>query len=143
MRCDTAEEIRQRAQILAQMIRESEEAARYRACRQKIARNGEVQSLLKSQKRLQMSVSALKMRCAPVEKIRAAERALAEVEERLRAIPVVGQYQAAQEEVNLLVQGVAEIIAHTISSRLPVEVSAGGCSGGCGGCTTCGVQPVP
>ncbi|MDI3256312.1 MAG: YlbF family regulator [Kyrpidia sp.] len=130
-------EVHRRAHALARMIAGSEEVARYRQCKVKIEQNREVQELLKSQKRLRMSVSVLKMRGASREKLEAAERALGEVERRLAAIPVVGQYRAAQDELNLLFQGIARIIAQTVSSRVPVELDSGGCSGGCGGCGGC------
>lgn len=71
----------------------------------------------------------------------AAEKAKRDYDEVLRQIaeiPLIDEYQAVQEELNDLLQGVTRTIINTLSPDVRTEIyeesSGGGCgSGGCGG----------
>ncbi|MDB5083660.1 MAG: hypothetical protein JWN30_546, partial [Bacilli bacterium] len=58
--------------------------------------------------------------------------------DKIADIPLIEQYQQAQEELNDLIQGVTRTILNTLSPDVPVEIYddevVGGCGSASGGC---------
>jgi cell fate (sporulation/competence/biofilm development) regulator YmcA (YheA/YmcA/DUF963 family) len=135
------ERVLQKAKLIADMIASSEEVARFKQAEEKMKRHPDAQALLFNVKALRNRYSQTSLRLGDdhPEAIKAKE-AYEAVVDRLEQIPVVEQFQAAQMELNDLLQGITKIVALTMegfhvewgkSDEVTASCGSGGCGGGC------------
>jgi cell fate (sporulation/competence/biofilm development) regulator YlbF (YheA/YmcA/DUF963 family) len=124
---------------LAQLIQETDEWKKFKQAEQKIERHGDAQALLfvVKAKRNRYSQTSLRLGYDHPDSIQA-KREYDEVLEKMAKIPLIEQYQAYQEELNELIQGVIASVVAALSESIPVERGEGTSGGGCGGCSSGG-----
>jgi cell fate (sporulation/competence/biofilm development) regulator YmcA (YheA/YmcA/DUF963 family) len=127
---------------IAASIQATEEWKRFKQAEEKIEHHDDAQSLLSvvKAKRNKYSQVSLRLGYEHPEAVQA-KKEYDEVLEKIAQIPLIEQYQAYQEDLNELIQGVLATILASLSETIPVEqgeaTHTGGCgTGGCGG--SCG-----
>lgn len=129
---------------IAYSIQETDEWQRFKEAEYKIEHHGDAQALLFVVKAMRNKYSQVSLRLGYEHPDSIAAKAkYNEVLAKMANIPLIDQYQAYQEELNELMQGVTATVLASLSERIPVErgeaeetggCSSGGCGGGCGGC---------
>lgn len=131
-----------KAQQLADLLARSEEMQRFRQAEDKITRHADAQALLFIVRAKRNAYSQTSLRHGYDHP--AAQKAKAEYDEvldRIAQIPLIDEFQEAQDEINDIVQGVLQTIVNTLSSDISVEKTeepSDGSSGGCGSCGSSG-----
>lgn len=134
--------ILEKAQQITDLIKRSEEMQRFRQAQDKIERHADAQALLFNVKALRnrFSQTSLRHGYEHPESIKAQE-AYENVLEQIAQVPLIDEYQVAQEDLNDIVQGVLQTLVGTLSPVLSVEKSedpGDAASGGCGSCSSGG-----
>ncbi|BCJ86867.1 YlbF family regulator [Effusibacillus dendaii] len=132
--------ILQKAEQLAALIQSTETFNRYQQAETKINRHADAQALLfvARAKRNAYSQTSLRLGYDHPASIKAKQE-YDEVLQKIEQIPLIGEYQNSQADLNDLMQGVARTIINTLSSDVSTEIyeagpSGAGCSGKCGSC---------
>lgn len=114
------EEILAKAGELAEWIRASEEVLQFRRAEAQIQHNDKVQKLISAIKKKQKEVVAFESlnNAAMVGRI---EGEMAALQEELDSIPIVGEFQQAQYEINDLLQMIVSAVRDTVSETIEVE----------------------
>ncbi|UOF91810.1 YlbF family regulator [Fodinisporobacter ferrooxydans] len=127
------------------LIQETEEWKRFKQAEYKIEHHGDAQALLfvVRAKRNQYSQVSLRHGYEHPKSIQAKQE-YDDILERMANIPLIEEYQAYQEELNELVQGILATVMSSLSATIPVErgedigkTSSGGSCGSGGGCGSC------
>ncbi|HEU4964131.1 MAG TPA: YlbF family regulator [Bacilli bacterium] len=131
-----------KARQLADLLNASDEMKRFRQAQDKINRHGDAQALLfvVKAKRNAFSQTSLRHGYEHPKSIQA-EQEYQAVLDRIAQIPLIDEYQEAQEELNDIVQGVLNTVVATVSNHLPLEKGedpGDGAAGGCGSCSSAG-----
>lgn len=131
-----------KAQQLAELIQQTEEMQRYRQAQHKIERHADAQALLFNvkAKRNKFSQTSLRHGYEHPASVKA-QQEYETILNQIAQIPLIDEYQVAQEEVNDMVQGVLQTLVGTLSPVLSVEkgdAPGDSASGGCGSCSSGG-----
>lgn len=132
----------EKAQQLADMLKASEEMNRFQQAQDKINRHGDAQALLfvVKAKRNAFSQTSLRYGYEHPKSIKA-EQEYNEVLDRIAQIPLIDEFQEAQDEINDIVQGVLNTLVAAVSSNLSLEKGedpGDSAAGGCGSCSSAG-----
>ncbi|OWR27917.1 hypothetical protein CDO73_20625 [Saccharibacillus sp. O23] len=127
----TREEILGKTRELAGLISSSEEVRIFQQAERQIQGHERIQTLISTIKKKQKEIVAFEaMKNAKMAAVIEAE--LRELQEELDAIPIVGDYQEGQVEINDLLQMVISAIHSTVSEKIAVERGADSPPSSCG-----------
>lgn len=114
-------DILKKAQELADVIAASEEVAVYRKAEKQIQENERVQSLIKLIKKKQKELVAFQNTFKNEQMVAKIEKEIEELQDELDSIPIVGQFQQTQSDINYLLQMVVSVIRDSVSEKINVE----------------------
>jgi cell fate (sporulation/competence/biofilm development) regulator YmcA (YheA/YmcA/DUF963 family) len=117
------EEILNKTKDLANLIMSSREIDFYRQAETKVNNNERVQELISLIKKRQKEAVAFEsfQNQKMVEKI---EGEIATLQDELDSIPIVNEFQQAQQDINYLLQLIMKVITDSVSEKLNVENGA-------------------
>ncbi len=125
------EDIVDKTRQLARLISSSEEVRVFQQAERQIQGHERIQTLIATIKKKQKEVVAFEaMKNTKMAAMIEAE--LQELQEELDAIPIVGDYQEGQAEINDLLQMVISAIHSTVSEKIAVERGADSPPSSCG-----------
>ncbi|MBD2845204.1 RicAFT regulatory complex protein RicA family protein [Paenibacillus sp. IB182496] len=118
------EAIKAKAEELAKLIAGSREVQFYQRAEAQIKGNDRIQGLIAQMKKKQKEIVAFESfnNASMVAKIEAEIEAL---QNELDGIPIVGDFQQSQSDINYLLQLVMSIIRDTVSEKINVESDSG------------------
>jgi len=114
-------DIMEKAQELADVIAASEEVAVYRQAEQRIQEHERVQSLIKLIKKKQKELVAFQSTFKNEQMVQKIEKEIEALQDELDSIPIVGQFQQTQSDINYLLQMVVSVIRDSVSDKIQVE----------------------
>nr|WP_284446234.1 YlbF family regulator [Paenibacillus hunanensis] len=114
------EDIMEKTRQLAGLISNSEEIIHFQKAEQMIQSHERVQSLISQIKKKQKEVVAFES-LRNQKMVAKIEAEMAELQQELDDIPLVGDYQESQVEINDLLQMVVSAIYSTVSEKIHVE----------------------
>lgn len=114
-------DIMKKAQELADVIAASEEVAVYRQAEQRIQKHERVQSLIKQIKKKQKELVAFQTTFKNEQMVQKIEKEIEDLQDELDSIPIVGQFQQTQSDINYLLQMVVSVIRDSVSEKIHVE----------------------
>lgn len=125
------EDILGKARELAELVSSSEEVRVFQQAERQIQGHERIQTLIQTIKKKQKEVVAFE---AMKNKTMAAmiEAELRELQDELDGIPIVGDYQQGQVEINDLLQMIVSAIHDTVSEKIAVERGADSPPSSCG-----------
>ncbi|MFS0727924.1 RicAFT regulatory complex protein RicA family protein [Paenibacillus sp. 1P07SE] len=114
------EDVMAKAKELAELISQSTEIQQYQRAEKQIQGNERVQSLIALMKKKQKEIVAFESfnNEAMVKKIEGEMEAL---QDELDGIPIVGDFQQSQTDINHLLQMVISIIRDTVSEKINLD----------------------
>lgn len=124
-------DILKKAQELADVIAASEEVAVYRKAEKQIQENERVQSLIKQIKKKQKELVAFQNTFKNEQMVAKIEKEIEELQDELDGIPIVGQFQQTQSDINYLLQMVVSVIRDSVSEKINVETGSGSAPSRC------------
>lgn len=113
----TRDEVLAQAKQLAKMIAETEEVDFFKRAEEKIHQNEKVRALINELKSLQKQAVNLQ-HYGKHEALKQVEAKIDAIYEQLEQIPIVGEFQQSQAEVNDLLQLVASTISNTVTDEI-------------------------
>ncbi|WP_172194511.1 RicAFT regulatory complex protein RicA family protein [Saccharibacillus qingshengii] len=124
-------DIQVKTRELAGMLTSSEEVRIFQQAERQIQGHERIQTLITTIKKKQKEVVAFEaMKNAKMAALIEAE--LGELQEELDGIPIVGDYQEGQVEINGLLQMIISAIHSTVSEKIAVEKGADSPPSSCG-----------
>lgn len=114
-------DIMKKTQELADVLAASEEVAVYRQAEKQIQENERVQSLIKLIKKKQKELVAFQSTFKNEQMVQKIEKEIEELQDELDNIPIVGQFQQTQADINYLLQMVVSVIRDSVSEKISVE----------------------
>lgn len=117
-------DILEKAQELANVIAASEEVDVYRKAEKQIQDHERVQSLIKLIKKKQKELVAFQSTFKNEQMVAKIEKEIEELQEELDNIPIVGQFQQTQHDLNYLLQMVVSVIRDSVSEKINVETGS-------------------
>jgi len=124
-------DIQVKTRELAGMLTSSEEVRIFQQAERQIQGHERIQTLITTIKKKQKEVVAFEaMKNAKMAALIEAE--LSELQEELDGIPIVGDYQEGQVEINGLLQMIVSAIHSTVSEKIAVEKGADSPPSSCG-----------
>ncbi|WP_172252911.1 YlbF family regulator [Saccharibacillus deserti] len=124
-------DIQVKTRELAGMLTSSEEVRIFQQAERQIQGHERIQTLIATIKKKQKEVVAFEaMKNAKMAAL--IEEELNELQEELDAIPIVGDYQEGQVEINGLLQMIISAIHSTVSEKIAVEKGADSPPSSCG-----------
>lgn len=127
----TREEILGKTRELAGLISSSEEVRIFQQAERQIQGHERIQTLIATIKKKQKEIVAFEaMKNTKMAAV--IETELRELQDELDAIPIVGDYQEGQVEINDLLQMVISAIHSTVSEKVAVERGADSPPASCG-----------
>lgn len=125
------EDIMAKTKELADLITTSSEVQFFQQAENQIANNESIQQLINKIKKKQKEIVAFKSfdNAAMVTKI---DNEIDQLQDELDQIPIVGQFQQSQQDINYLLQLVMGVIRDTISEKITVEEGKDSPTPGCG-----------
>lgn len=117
-------DIMKKAQELADVLAASEEVAIYRQAEQRIQDNERVQSLIKNIKKKQKELVAFQSTFKNEQMVAKIEQEIEQLQDELDSIPIVGQFQQTQHDINYLLQMVISVIRDSVSDKINVETGS-------------------
>lgn len=115
------DEILKKARELADVIAASEEVAIYREAEKRIQEHERVQTLIKLIKKKQKELVAFQNTFKNEQMVQKIEKEIEELQDELDSIPIVGQFQQTQADINYLLQMVVSVIRDSVSEKIQVE----------------------
>ncbi|WP_274361381.1 RicAFT regulatory complex protein RicA family protein [Paenibacillus thermotolerans] len=115
------EDIMKMAKDLAAAISTSDEVEIFRKAEKQVNQHAEIQQLISSIKKKQKEIVAFETTFknkAMVEKI---EAEIEQLQDRLDAYPVVGQFRQSQADLNYLLQTIFNVIRDTLSEKIALD----------------------
>lgn len=116
----STEEIIKKTNLLAKLISEQEEIILYQKAEQQIAKNKKVQILISDIKRKQQELVNAK-HLKVINYVKQLEDELDQLNNELHSIPLVGQFQQTQVEINEYIKSVLDIIKLETSKKIPID----------------------
>ncbi|NGZ75431.1 RicAFT regulatory complex protein RicA family protein [Saccharibacillus alkalitolerans] len=127
----TREDILDKSRELAGLISSSEEVRVFQQAERQIQGHERIQTLIATIKKKQKEIVAFEaMKNTKMAAVIEAE--MRELQDELDAIPIVGDYQQGQVEINDLLQMVVSAIHATVSEKITVEKGADSPPSSCG-----------
>ncbi|MFD0711355.1 RicAFT regulatory complex protein RicA family protein [Paenibacillus sp. GCM10027626] len=106
---------------LAEMLFTSEEVQMFRRSEQQIQDNERVQDLIARIKKKQKEIVAFETTFKNPEMVAKIEKEIDALQDELDEIPIIGQFQQSQVDVNYLLQTVVAIIRDTVADKITME----------------------
>jgi len=117
------QDILEKAKELAQLISSSDEVETYQKAEKMINGNERVQSLIKLIKKKQKEIVGFEY-FQNEQMVKKIEGEIADLQDELDGIPLVGQFQQTQADINYLLQLTISVIKDTVSERINVSMGS-------------------
>lgn len=115
------EDIMQKARELAGLIYSSDEVQQFRKAEQQIKGNERVQTLMAGLKKKQKELVAFEQTFKNPSMVQKIEGEMDELQNELDGIPIIGQFQQSQTDINYLLQMVVSIIQDTVAEKITLD----------------------
>lgn len=115
------EDVMQKAKELADLLYQSEEVQHFRRAEAQIKGHTRVQQLIETMKKRQKELVAFQTTFKNEQMVQKIEKELTELQDELDNIPIIGEFQQSQSDINYLLQTVVDIVRDTVSQKLTME----------------------
>jgi cell fate (sporulation/competence/biofilm development) regulator YmcA (YheA/YmcA/DUF963 family) len=112
-----------KAKELAELLSTSDEVQTYQKAEALINQNKQVQNLISAIKKKQKEIVGFEY-FKNENMVKKIEAEITELQDQLDHIPIVGQFQQTQSDINYLLQLVMSVIKDTVSEKINVETGA-------------------
>ncbi|MFB9329782.1 RicAFT regulatory complex protein RicA family protein [Paenibacillus aurantiacus] len=106
---------------LAEMLYTAEEVQQFRRAEQQINGNERIQGLIAQIKKKQKELVAFQNTFKNAEMVAKIEKEIDELQDELDGIPIIGEFQQSQSDINYLLQTVVSIIRDTVATKINME----------------------
>jgi cell fate (sporulation/competence/biofilm development) regulator YmcA (YheA/YmcA/DUF963 family) len=110
-----------KARELAGLIYSSEEVQVFRRAEKQIQGNDRVQSLMAGLKKKQKELVAFEQTFKNTTMVEKIETEMNQLQDELDGIPIVGEFQQSQADINYLLQMVVSIIQDTVADKIAID----------------------
>ncbi|KKC46685.1 MULTISPECIES: RicAFT regulatory complex protein RicA family protein [Paenibacillus] len=115
------DDIMNKARELAGLIYSSEEVQVFRRAEKQIQGNDRVQSLMAGLKKKQKELVAFEQTFKNSTMVQKIETEMDQLQDELDGIPIVGEFQQSQADINYLLQMVVSIIQDTVAEKIALD----------------------
>ncbi|MGU3469551.1 RicAFT regulatory complex protein RicA family protein [Paenibacillus sp. D51F] len=115
------DDIMTKARELAGLIYSSEEVQVFRRAEKQIQGNDRVQSLMAGLKKKQKELVAFEQTFKNSTMVQKIETEMDQLQDELDGIPIVGEFQQSQADINYLLQMVVSIIQDTVADKIALD----------------------
>ncbi|ASS65638.1 Cell fate regulator YmcA, YheA/YmcA/DUF963 family (controls sporulation, competence, biofilm development) [Paenibacillus sp. RU4T] len=115
------DDIMTKARELAGLIYSSEEVQVFRRAEKQIQGNDRVQTLMAGLKKKQKELVAFEQTFKNASMVQKIETEMDQLQDELDGIPIVGEFQQSQADINYLLQMVVSIIQDTVADKIALD----------------------